>query len=204
MNDLTQGPVSRQVLAMAAPIAIDCTAEGLPGDPEDVQSRYIEARIAGIRVASLYAPNGNPLGTEKYAYKLAWMDRLERHARSLLASEEPVVLGGDYNIIPEAEDVYDPADWTGDALWQPASRAALRRLLWSGYTDAFRAMDPRPHQYSFWDYQAGRWQRNEGIRIDHLLLSPVATDRLVAAGIDRTPRTREKASDHTPVWCELS
>lgn len=198
------GQKSYNGVAILAREPIDCTAEGLPGDPEDAQSRYIEARVAGVRVASLYAPNGNPLGTEKYAYKLAWMERLERHARSLLASEEMVVLGGDYNIIPEAEDVYDPADWTGDALWQPASRAALRRLLWSGYTDAFRAMDPRPHQYSFWDYQAGRWQRNEGIRIDHLLLSPAATDRLIAAGIDRAPRAREKASDHTPVWCELS
>ena len=132
------------------------------------------------------------------------MARIEQHARALLAGEEPVVLGGDYNVIPAAEDVYDPAAWTGDALWQPESRAALRRIQWAGYTDAFRALDPRPHRYSFWDYQAGRWQRDEGIRIDHLLLSPAAADRLVAAGIDRGPRGRDKASDHTPVWCELA
>lgn len=198
------GQKSYNGVAILARAPIEVLAEGLPGDPEDLQARYLEARVEGVRVACLYAPNGNPLGTEKFAYKLAWMARLERQARALLDTEDPVVLGGDYNIIPTADDVYDPSDWTGDALWQPESRACYRRLLWSGYTDAFRAMDPRPHQYSFWDYQAGRWQRNEGIRIDHLLLSPAAADRLTAAGIERGPRGRDKASDHTPVWCDLA
>lgn len=199
-----RGQKSYNGVAILARAPIDVLSDRLPGDDGDDQARYLEARVDGVRIASLYAPNGNPVGTEKFAYKLAWMARLERHARALLASEEPVVLGGDYNVIPSAEDVYDPAAWTGDALWQPESRAALRRILWAGYTDGFRAIDPRPHRYSFWDYQAGRWQRDEGIRIDHLLLSPAATDRLVAAGIDRGPRGRDKASDHTPVWCELA
>jgi exodeoxyribonuclease-3 len=199
-----RGQKSYNGVAILARAPVQVVADRLPGDADDDQARYLEARIEGVRIASLYAPNGNPVGTEKFAYKLAWMARLEQHARALLAGEEPVVLGGDYNVIPAAEDVYDPAAWTGDALWQPESRAALRRIQWAGYTDAFRALDPRPHRYSFWDYQAGRWQRDEGIRIDHLLLSPAAADRLVAAGIDRGPRGRDKASDHTPVWCELT
>jgi exodeoxyribonuclease-3 len=198
------GQKSYNGVAILARAPIEILSERLPGEPDDGSARYLEARIEDLVVASIYAPNGNPLGTEKFAMKLAWLQRLERHAAGLLASERPVVLGGDYNIIPTADDVYDPADWKDDALWQPASREAYRRLIWSGYTDAFRAIDPRPHQYSFWDYQAGRWQRNEGIRIDHLLLSPAAADRLVAAGIERGPRGREKASDHTPVWCELA
>lgn len=198
------GQKSYNGVAILSRAPIEVLSEVLPGEPDDGSARYLEARIGDLIVASIYAPNGNPVGTEKYAVKLAWLQRLERHAAALLASERPVVLGGDYNIIPTADDVYDPADWKDDALWQPASREAYRRMIWSGYTDAFRAIDPRPHQYSFWDYQAGRWQRNEGIRIDHLLLSPAAADRLVAAGIDRGPRGREKASDHTPVWCELA
>lgn len=197
------GQKSYNGVAILAREAIEVVADRLPGDVDDAQARYLEARIAGLRVASIYLPNGNPLGTEKFTYKLAWMDRLERHARNLLRGEEPVVLGGDYNVIPSPDDVYDPRDWEHDALWQLESRRAFRRILWAGYTDAFRAMDARAHQYSFWDYQAGRWQRNEGIRIDHLLLSPAAADRLAEAGIDRGPRGRERASDHTPVWCRL-
>ena len=198
------GQKSYNGVAILAREKIEVTADRLPGAPDDAQSRYLEARIGGVRVASIYLPNGNPIGTDKFAYKLAWLERLERHARELLAGEEPVVLGGDYNVIPCADDVYDPKDWVDDALWQLDSRRAFRRLLWAGYTDAFRALDPRPHQYSFWDYQAGRWLRNEGIRIDHLLLSPAAADRLVESGIDRGPRGRERASDHTPVWCRLT
>jgi exodeoxyribonuclease-3 len=197
------GQKSYNGVAILAREPIDILADRLPGDGDDTQARYLEARIAGVRVASIYLPNGNPIGTEKFAYKLAWMQRLERHARDLVSTEEPVVLGGDYNVIPDVDDVYDPKDWEQDALWQLDSRRALRRILFAGYTDAFRAMDPRPHQYSFWDYQAGRWLRNEGIRIDHLLLSPAAADRLAEAGIDRGPRGRERASDHTPVWCRL-
>ena len=180
---------------------------GLPGDEEDSHARYIEALVKSptgmVRVASIYLPNGNPIGTDKFAYKCRWMDRLERHARQLLTLEEPLVLAGDYNIIPEPADAKNPEQWTGDALFQPESRAAWRRLLALGLTDAIRACHPEPGIYSFWDYQAGAWQRNNGIRIDHLLLSPQAADRLIAADVDKGPRGTEKPSDHTPVWIEL-
>ncbi|RKQ72992.1 exodeoxyribonuclease III [Oceanibaculum indicum] len=177
--------------------------EGLPGDDSDEQARYVEATVQGVRVASLYLPNGNPVDSEKYPYKLGWMKRLKAHAATLLASEQPVVLAGDYNVIPEPRDCYDPAAWAGDALFLPETRRHFREIVNLGYTDAFRAIHPQRVAYSFWDYQAGRWQRDEGIRIDHLLLSPQAADRLRDAGIDKKVRGREKASDHTPVWCEL-
>jgi exodeoxyribonuclease III len=176
---------------------------GLPGDPEDVQARYIEASFGDLRVASIYLPNGNPVETEKYPYKLAWMDRLRAHAAGLLATEIPFVLAGDYNICPTDDDVYDPVGWRDDALCRPESRAKFRALLHLGLTEAFRALHAEPHHYSFWDYQAGRWYRDEGLRIDHFLLSPQAADRLIACDIDKEPRGREKASDHTPVWCEI-
>jgi exodeoxyribonuclease III len=182
-------------------------AERLPGFINDEPARYVEAIIeAGrkiVRVASLYAPNGNPTASEKFAYKLAWLDRLRAHVLNLLAHEEPVVLGGDYNVAPTDDDVYDPVGWKDDALCRPESRAAFRRIIYSGFTDAFRALNPQPHRYTFWDYQAGRWQKDEGLRIDHLLLSPQATDLLAGADIDREPRSRDKPSDHTPVWCDL-
>jgi exodeoxyribonuclease-3 len=170
----------------------------------DQQARYLEVEIEGLRVASLYLPNGNPVDTDKYPYKLAWMDRLCEHAASLMQAEIPFVLGGDYNICPTDDDVYDPKAWRDDALCRPDSRARFRRLIYLGLTDAFRTIESRPHRYSFWDYQAGRWHRDEGLRIDHLLLSPQAADRLIGAGIDKTPRAWERASDHTPVWCELA
>lgn len=186
---------------------IEDVERGLPGDPEDLQSRYIEAMVCGdagaVRVASIYLPNGNPIDTEKFTYKLAWMRRLEAHMRTRLALEEALVFAGDYNIIPEPADAKTPEAWTGDALFQPESRAAWRRYLALGLTDAIRACHPGPGVYSFWDYQAGAWQRNNGIRIDHLLLSPQAADRLVAADVDKGPRGTEKPSDHTPVWIEL-
>ncbi len=197
------GQKSYNGVAIIARAPIEITADRLPGATEDSQARYLEARIEGTRVASIYLPNGNPVDSEKFAYKLAWMERLDRHAAALLAQDQSVVLGGDYNVIPTVDDVYDPADWIDDALWRLETRRAFRRILWHGYTDAFRALNAQPHQYSFWDYQAGRWQRNEGIRIDHLLLSPQAADRLAESGIDRGPRARERASDHTPVWCRL-
>ena len=177
---------------------------GLPGDDGDPQARYLEATIGDLRVASIYLPNGNPVGTEKYSYKLAWMRRLEAHARALLETERPCVLAGDYNICPTDDDVYDPTAWREDALCRPESRARFRVLLNMGLVDAFRVHHPEPHRYSFWDYQAGRWMRDEGLRIDHLLLTPQAADRLAATDIDRTPRGRDKASDHTPVWCEIT
>jgi exodeoxyribonuclease-3 len=170
----------------------------------DQQARYLEVEIEGLRIASLYLPNGNPVETDKYPYKLAWMDRLCEHAATLMQADIPFVLGGDYNICPTDDDVYDPKAWRDDALCRPDSRSRFRRLIYLGLTDAFRAVESRPHRYSFWDYQAGRWHRDEGLRIDHLLLSPQAADRLVDAGIDKTPRGWERASDHAPVWCELA
>lgn len=186
---------------------LDDVRRGLPGDPEDVQARYIEAVVSlprsVVRVGGLYLPNGNPIGTEKFTYKLAWLSRLEAHAKALLTLEEPLVLCGDYNIIPEPIDAKTPSAWVDDALYQPESRAAWRRLLALGFTDAVRACDAGPGVYSFWDYQAGAWQKDNGIRIDHLLLSPRAADRLVGASVDRAPRGWDKPSDHTPVWIEL-
>jgi exodeoxyribonuclease-3 len=176
----------------------------LPGDGGDSQARYLEASFGDIRIATIYLPNGNPVDSDKYRYKLAWLERLRAHAVTLLHQERPFVLAGDYNVIPEPEDVYDPVAWREDALFRTETRRAYRGLVNLGLTDAFRAFHAEPHRYSFWDYQAGRWQRDEGLRIDHLLLSPQAADRLVAADIDKTPRDKDKASDHTPVWCELN
>jgi exodeoxyribonuclease III len=176
----------------------------LPGEAADDQARYIEATVGDLRVASIYLPNGNPLGTDKFTYKLAWMRRLKAHAETLLEREIPFVLAGDYNVAPTDDDVYDPSAVLDDAICQPESRARFRALLNLGLTDAFRALHAEPHRFSFWDYQAGRWYRDEGLRIDHLLLSPQAADRLTAADIDKTPRGKDKASDHTPVWCEIA
>jgi exodeoxyribonuclease III len=177
---------------------------GLPGDPEDVQSRYVEAEVDGVVIASIYLPNGNPQPGPKFAYKLAWMARLAAHARDLLAEEVPVVLAGDYNVIPTDIDTFSVRAMQDDALMQPESRAAFRALLFQGWTDAIRARHPEPEQlYTFWDYQAGAWQRDAGFRIDHLLLSPQAADRLIDANVDKAVRGREKASDHAPTWVDL-
>jgi exodeoxyribonuclease III len=175
----------------------------LPGDDNDSQSRYIEGFTCGLHVASIYLPNGNPVDSDKFPYKLAWLDRLERHAESLLANEEKLVLGGDYNVCPTDSDVYDPAGWADDALCRLESRKGFRKVLYLGLTDAWRAQHPQTQAFSFWDYQGGAWQKDHGLRIDHLLLSPQAADRLKDSGIDRDPRGKEKASDHTPVWIEL-
>jgi exodeoxyribonuclease-3 len=178
---------------------------GLPGDPDDSHSRYIEAEAAGIVVGSLYLPNGNPVGTGKFAYKLKWIERLEAHARDLLAEERPVILAGDFNVIPEDRDVFSVRAMRNDALMQPESRAALRRVVHQGWTDALRALHPTQEQlYTFWDYTAGAWQRDAGFRIDHLLCSPPAADRLQAAGVDKWARGEEKASDHAPTWVEMN
>ena len=180
---------------------------GLPGDGSDPQARFIEAVVSTaegvLRIASLYLPNGNPADSEKFAYKLAWMRRLENFARDRLALEEPLVLAGDFNVIPEPEDAHDPLAWEGDALYRPETRHAFRALVNLGLTDAVRACTDAPGQYTFWDYQAGAWRRNDGIRIDHLLLSPQAADHLLGATIDKRTRGWEKPSDHVPVVIDL-
>jgi len=198
------GQKSWNGVAILSPHDITDIHSGLPGDDSDEQARYIEASINGLRVASIYLPNGNPVDSEKYPYKLRWFDRLIAHARGLLAQDIAVVLGGDYNIIPEPRDCHDPAAWAEDALFRLDSRRKFRSLVHLGYTDAFRVMNDDSEQYTFWDYQAGAWPRNNGIRIDHLLLSPRAADRLKDCRIDREPRAAEKASDHTPIYAELS
>jgi exodeoxyribonuclease III len=207
-NVATHGQKGFNGVAILSKSPMEDIQRGLPGDEADIQSRYIEATITSgqtaVRIGCLYLPNGNPLGTEKFPYKLAWMARLEAHAKRLLVDEMPVVLAGDYNVIPMPADAKRPEAWTNDALFQPESRAAYRRLLNLGYTDAIRACHPEPGIYTFWDYQAGAFQKNDGIRIDHLLLSPQATDRLTASGVDKTPRSAEKPSDHTPVWIDLA
>lgn len=211
-NAAVVGQKTYNGVAILSKTALEIAERALPGGADDPQARYVEAvtsTAAGVlRVASIYLPNGNPLGpdksqSEKFTYKLAWMKRLRAHAQALLKLEEATILGGDYNVIPEPIDAKDPAGWANDALFQPESRQAFRRLLHLGYTDAFRALHDAPGQYTFWDYQAGAWPRDDGIRIDHLLLSPQAADRLAESGIDREPRSREKASDHTPMWCRL-
>ena len=176
---------------------------GLPGEPEDEHSRYLEVDVVGVVVASLYLPNGNPRPGPKFDYKLRWIDRLAAHARDLLAEERPVVLAGDYNVIANDDDTYSVRAMQEDALMQPESRAGFRALVAQGWTDALRTRHPGGGVWTFWDYQAGAWQRDAGFRIDHLLLSPVAADRLSDAGVDKQYRGREKASDHAPTWVRL-
>ncbi|MEQ8505993.1 MAG: exodeoxyribonuclease III [Rhodospirillales bacterium] len=194
------------------PMDVELTA--LPGDDGDEQARYIEAVINGgerpVRVASIYLPNGNPTRNDdgsdhdKFTYKLGWMDRLVTHAKELLKTDDAFVLAGDYNICPTDADVYSPEKFADDALCRPESRARFRTLLNLGLTEAFTALNPGVHQYSYWDYTGGAWQKDNGLRIDHHLLSPQAADRLIACDIDKTPRGKEKPSDHTPVWIELA
>jgi len=177
---------------------------GLPGDPDDTHSRYIEAEVRGTVVGSLYLPNGNPIGTEKFEYKIRWMERLCAHAAGLLQEERPVVLCGDWNVVPEDRDVFSARATAKDAVMQPETRQWWRRILHQGWTDALRALHPNEEKlYTFWDYTAGCWQRDLGFRLDHLLCSPEATDRLQGAGVDRWARGEEKASDHAPTWLEL-
>lgn len=207
-NLAISGQKSYNGVAILSKTPLEIEQRRLPGDASDEQARYVEAvteTAAGVlRVASIYLPNGNPVDSDKFGYKLGWMKRLERHARDLLALEEPTILGGDYNVIPNDEDCYDPAAWAGDALFRPETRTAFRSLVNLGLTDAFRNFKAGPGAYTFWDYQAGAWQKDNGIRIDHLLLSPQAADLLVESDIDRAPRGKPKASDHTPIWCALA
>jgi exodeoxyribonuclease-3 len=179
------------------------TRTELPGDPQDRQRRYVEAAVRGVLVGSIYAPNGNPVAGPKFAYKLAWMERLNRHAAELLATGLPVVLAGDYNVAPEPADVYPTTSYDGDAIVQPEPRARFAELLGQGWTDALRAAKPEGPAYTFWDYRRNRWPRDAGLRLDHILLSGDLARRLAAAGIDREVRGRTGASDHAPVWVEL-
>ena len=203
----THGQKSFNGVAILSKLPLEDVIRGLPGDDSDEQARWIEATVIGtraVRVCGLYLPNGNPAPGPKYDYKLAWMERLEARARALLALEEPTLFLGDYNVIPQAGDAAKPEAWTEDALFLPASRAAFRRLLNLGLTEAIRTRDPRPGVYTFWDYQANSWERGNGIRIDHVLMTPQAADLLDDAGIDKDVRAGDKPSDHVPVWVRLA
>lgn len=190
------------ILTDGAPV--ESHGKGLPGDDEDEQARFIHCMVRGVRVVNLYLPNGNPLPGPKFDYKLAWMTRLRTQLRHFLASEVPTVVVGDFNVIPQDKDVWSPPAMASDALMHPASRDAYVRLLHDGWTDAIDTLNPRGGVWTYWDYQAGAWQRDHGFRIDHLLLSPQAADRLMSAGVDKDYRGREKASDHAPVWVEIA
>ncbi|MBU3259601.1 exodeoxyribonuclease III [Roseovarius sp. PS-C2] len=203
----THGQKSFNGVAILSKLPLEDISRGLPGDDEDEQARWIEATVIGdktaVRVCGLYLPNGNPAPGPKYDYKLAWMERLKARAADLLKSEEPALMAGDYNIIPQDEDAKRPEAWAKDALALPESRAAFRRIVNLGFTDAFRARHHGPGHYTFWDYQAGAWNRDDGIRIDHFLLTPQAADLLTDCQIDKAVRGREKPSDHVPIWIML-
>lgn len=206
-NVETHGQKGFNGVALLSKLPLVDVQRGLPGNDGDEQARYIEAGVSTdsgmIRFGCLYLPNGNPLGTEKFPYKLEWMDRLIAHAERRLAEEIPFVLLGDYNVIPDRIDARNPDNWLGDALFQPESRQRFRTLTHLGLTEAVRATTEAAEVYTFWDYQAGAWQKNNGIRIDHILLSPQATDKMAGCGIDKHVRGWEKPSDHVPVWVEL-
>ncbi|MGH6911830.1 MAG: exodeoxyribonuclease III, partial [Phenylobacterium sp.] len=205
-NIAVHGQKSYNGVALLSRAPIEDVRKGLPDGEGDDHARYVEAVISGprpVRVASIYLPNGNPVASEKFPYKLAWMDRLNRHAQELLALEEPLVLTGDFNVIPDARDAEFPKNWEGDALFQPQTREAFRALKNLGLSDAFLQADGALGAYTFWDYQAGAWQRNNGIRIDHALLSPQAADALLGVSIHRDVRSWEKPSDHVPFVIEL-
>lgn len=206
-NVETHGQKSFNGVAILSKLPLEDVTRGLPGDENDEQARWIEASVMGehtaIRLCGLYLPNGNPAPGPKYTYKLDWMARLETRARALLADEMPALMAGDYNIIPQSEDAANAGEWTEDALFRPESRAAWRRIVNLGFTEAFRARHHGPGHYSFWDYQAGAWQRNNGIRIDHFLMTPACADMMTECQIDTHARGGEKPSDHVPVWVTL-
>lgn len=202
----THGQKGFNGVAVLSKLPLEDITRGLPGDDADEQARWIEATVIGkraVRVCGLYLPNGNPAPGPKYDYKLAWMDRLRDRAKLLLSQEEPALMAGDYNVIPQAIDAARPEAWVNDALFLPETRAAFRRILNLGYTEALRARTQASGIYTFWDYQAGAWQRNDGIRIDHFLLTPQAADLLQDCQVDSAIRDREKPSDHVPIWIEL-
>lgn len=203
----THGQKSFNGVAILSKYPLEDVVRGLPGDDEDEQARWIEASVIGnktaLRICGLYLPNGNPAPGPKYDYKLSWMERLRTRAAELLRTEEPALMAGDYNIIPQDDDAKRPKVWREDALARPESRAAFRRIVNLGFTDAFRARIQSPGHYTFWDYQAGAWNRDDGIRIDHFLLTPQAADLMRDCQIDKEIRAREKPSDHVPIWVDL-
>jgi len=207
-NAAVHGQKTYNGVAILSRLPIEDVTTGLPGDDEDEQARFVEAVVStgsgSVRVAGIYLPNGNPAPGPKYDYKLAWMERLHTHAAARLELEEPFVIAGDFNVIPHRRDARRPEAWVDDALFLPATRAAWRGLSSLGFTDALRACDEADGLYTFWDYQAGAWQKNNGIRIDHLLLSPQAADRLLAVRVDKHVRSWERPSDHVPVVAELA
>jgi exodeoxyribonuclease-3 len=206
-NVVTHGQKTFNGVALLSKLPFDETKSGLAGDDEDAHARFLEGVVtlkSGVlRIACLYLPNGNPVDSEKYPYKLKWMSLLLEYSKERLKSEEPLILAGDFNVIPAAEDVHNPAAWVNDALFRTTTRESFQALLGLGLTDALRAVNDTPGQYTFWDYQAGAWQKNWGLRIDHLLMSPQASDRLIDVGIDSYVRAWEKPSDHVPVWADL-
>jgi exodeoxyribonuclease-3 len=191
-------------VAMISKVPFKVVHNKLPGDDTDDHARYLEIETGGMRVINIYAPNGNPVDTEKFPYKLGWLTRLQKHLKELVEDNVPFAIGGDFNVIPEDKDCWDPKVWIQDALFRIESRQKLRAIMNLGMTDAFRVFNNAPGQYTFWDYQAGAWQRNMGIRIDHFLLSPQLTDRLVSCSIDKEPRGWDKPSDHTPIIVEIA
>lgn len=202
----THGQKSFNGVAILSKLPLEDIQRGLPGDETDEQARWIEASVVGkqaIRICGLYLPNGNPVPGPKYDYKLAWMDRQIAHAKNMLRQDMPFLMAGDYNIIPQPEDCANPAAWADDALYRLESRTKFRELCALGLTEAFRARNAAPEQYTFWDYQAGAYNRNDGIRIDHFLLSPQAADLLTDCQVDAHVRGREKPSDHVPIWVDL-
>lgn len=202
----THGQKGFNGVAILSKLPLEDVTRGLPGDDADEQARWIEATVVGdvaVRICGLYLPNGNPAPGPKFDYKLAWMERLLARATALLADETPALMAGDYNIIPQGMDAARPQVWRDDALFRPESRAAYRRILNLGFTEAFRTLEPGAGHYSFWDYQAGAWEKNNGIRIDHFLLTPQCADLLTGAWIEKDLRARDKPSDHVPVWVEL-
>jgi len=205
-NVETHGQKSFNGVAILSKLPLEDVRRGLPGDENDEQARWIEATVVGktaLRICGLYLPNGNPAPGPKYDYKLAWMERLYARAQELMQNEGAAFMAGDYNIIPQAEDAANPKAWEKDALFLPQSRAAYRKIVNLGFTEAFRARNKEAGHYSFWDYQAGCWDRNDGIRIDHFLMTPACADLMTDCGIDSAIRGREKPSDHVPVWVEL-
>ena len=204
---VTHGQKGFNGVAILSKYPLEDVSCGLPGDDYDQQARWIEATIilkCAIRICCLYLPNGNPVGTEKYSYKLAWMERMIKRLKDILSHEEPAVIAGDYNVIPQCIDAHNPENWRNDALFMPETRALWQKMLYLGYTDALRVTNGAAEQYTFWDFKAGAWQRNNGIRIDHILLTPQCADLLLDCQIDKHIRGKEKPSDHVPIWIKLN